>query len=189
MSGSRKIVATIVVGCSLVAAGAFAANQKILSVDVQKVFEEYEDAKASRATYSDSVTAANKEFKEMYDSVVKLQEEIGSLNEKAENTALLDSAREKFRSEAAEKLDVLRIKEEELLQFRQEINKKFAERRNRELLEQGKEIENATAEIAKAKKAEIVLTRVPSTLYVDESLDITQQVIDKLNEKKDVKKK
>jgi Skp family chaperone for outer membrane proteins len=175
----------VAVVCSLVftTTSASAAALKILSVDVSRVFEEYEDAKKSRISYSEEVAAANKEFREMYDAVIKLQEEIGSLNEKSENQALLDSVREKFRNEVAEKMEVLRMKEEELIQFRNEANRKLSERRNKDIAKQSKEIEDAAATIAKSKKADIVLTRIPSTLYVDDSLDITQSVIDKLNER------
>jgi Skp family chaperone for outer membrane proteins len=185
MNKSVQIFATVVACCSFVSvADTFAAAQKIFSVDIRKVLENYEDAKATKVTYEESLAAADKELKEMYDSAMKLQEEIGALHEKAENTALIDSAREKFKQEAAEKFETLRIKEEEIIQFRQDFNRRVVQRRNQELLEQMQKIENATATIAKSKKADIVLNKNPGTLYVDDSLDISQLVIDKLNEEK-----
>jgi outer membrane protein len=176
--------AVAVVCCSLVAtASTLTAAQKILSVDVQKVFENYEVAKASRAARSEAIAAADRELKEMYDSMVKLQEEISELNEKAENATLVDTAREKFRDEVTQKIETLRIKEGEFMRLRQDVNRKLAERRNKEFIEQNREIEEVAAGIAKAQKADIVLARI-AVLYINDSLDITQLVIDKLNEKK-----
>jgi Skp family chaperone for outer membrane proteins len=178
-----KVVTVVAASCALICGVDVAAAQKILSVDLQKVFENYEDAKAAQTAYGKAVSAADKELKELYDSAMKLQEEVSALNEKADNSALLDSAREKFRAEADEKTEALRVKEEEFVQLRQDLSRKFMERKNKELLEQVKAIEDASAAVAKSKKADIVLNKVPGTLYVDESMDVTQLVIDKLNGK------
>jgi Skp family chaperone for outer membrane proteins len=186
MNKSGKIIA-IMAACSafVTASDAFAAAQKILSVDVRKVLESYEAAKNTKTTYEESLAAADKELKEMYDSAMKLQEEIGGLHEKSENTALIDSAREKFKQEAAEKFETLRIKEEEIIQFRQDFNRRVVQRRNQELLEQMQKIESTASNIAKSKKADMVVNKNPgAVLYVDESLDISQLVIDTLNEEK-----
>ncbi|MDR0742071.1 MAG: OmpH family outer membrane protein [Puniceicoccales bacterium] len=184
MKSRGKIVTTIVAMCLLCTPGVSAVvTQKILSVDVQKVFENYEGAKVAQAAFSETVVAADKELKELGDALTKLQEEIGTLNEKAENTALLDSIREKSKQEAEEKTEILHIKEGEFIQFRQDLNKKLAEYRNKEFATQLKAIEDATAVVAKAKKADIVINKIPGTLYVDDSLDITPLIIDELNSK------
>ncbi|MDR1528117.1 MAG: OmpH family outer membrane protein [Puniceicoccales bacterium] len=183
MKSRGKVVAAIVAICLLYVTNVSAAVQKILSVDMQKVFENYESAKTAQAAFSEAVVAAEKELKEMGDALTKLQEEIGTLGERAENAALLDSVREKSRQEAEEKTEVLRIKEGEFIQLRQDLNKRLAEHRNRDLAAQLKAIENAAAVVAKAKKADIVLSKIPGTLYVDDSLDITPLIIDELNSK------
>ena len=174
-----------ILGCTLVStSNASAAAQKIVSVDLQKVFEKYEAAQTAQAAYNADFEAAGQEFRGMYDEGIKLQEEINALHEKADNEALLDSAREKYRNEAEEKIEQLRAKETEFIQMRQEANKKFAERRNKELLEQEEAIKEATAIVAKKEKADIVLNKIPGTLYVKEDLDITELVIKQLNNKK-----
>ncbi|MDR2778871.1 MAG: OmpH family outer membrane protein [Puniceicoccales bacterium] len=183
MKNKGKIIAVIMAVCSLCTTDVSAAIQKILSVDVQKVFENYENAKVVQAAFSEAVQAADKELKEMGDALTKLQEEIGTLSERTENTALLDSVREKSRLEAEEKTEALRVKEGEFIQFRQDLDRKLTERRKKEITEQYKAIECATASVAKIKKADIVLNKIPGTLYVDDSLDITQLVIDELNSK------
>ncbi|MDR2628856.1 MAG: OmpH family outer membrane protein [Puniceicoccales bacterium] len=183
MKSKSKRVATIVAVCLLCMTDVSAVVQKILSVDVQKVFEKYENAKAAQVVFSETVAAANKELKELGDALTKLQEEISTLNEKVGNTALLDSIREKSRQEAEEKTEILRVKEGEFIQFRQDLNRKLTEHKNRDLATQLKAIEDATAVVAKAKKADIVINKIPGALYVDDSLDITQLIIDELNSK------
>lgn len=174
-----------ILGCTLaITSNLSAASQKILSVDLQKVFENYEAAQAAQAAYNADFEAAGQEFRGMYDDGMKLQEEINALHEKADNEALVESAREKYRNEAEEKIEQLRAKETEFLQMRQEANKKFAERRNKELLEQEQAIKEATAIVAKSQKADIVLNKVPGTLYIKDELDITQLVIKQLNSTK-----
>jgi Skp family chaperone for outer membrane proteins len=183
MKNRGKIVAIVVAMCLLCMTNVSAAVQKILSVDIQRVFENYDSAKTAQAAFSEAVAAADKELREMGDALTKLQEEIGTLNERAENTALLDSVREKSKQEVEEKTEALRVKEGEFMQFRQDLNKRLAERSNRDITAQGKAIEDATAVVAKANKADIVINKIPGALYVDDSLDITQLVIDELNSK------
>jgi Skp family chaperone for outer membrane proteins len=50
-------------------------------------------------------------------------------------------------------------------------------------MEQGKAIEDSAAAVAKSKKADVVLNKIPGTLYVDDSMDITNLVVEKLNSK------
>ncbi|MDR2603581.1 MAG: OmpH family outer membrane protein [Puniceicoccales bacterium] len=183
MKNRGKIVVAVMAVFLLRMADVSAAVQKILSVDLQKVFENYESAKTANAVFSEAVVAAEKELKEMGDALTKLQEEIGILNERAENAALLDSVREKSRQEIEEKMEVLRGKEKEFIQFRQDVQKRLTEHKNKDVAVQFKAIEDATAVVAKAKKADIVLNKIPAVLYVDGSLDITQLVIDELNSK------
>jgi Skp family chaperone for outer membrane proteins len=183
MRGLSKTVICAAAAISLVGIGSglsAAPAQKIFSIDVQKVMDNYEVAKASLAAFSADEASASKDLKEMYDAMMKLQEEISELNEKAENTSLVDSAREKFKNEANEKGEVLRVKNTEFLQFRRDIATKLGERRQKELEDQIKSTEIVTAEIAKARKADAVINKA-CTMYVDDSLDITQLVVDKLN--------
>ena len=101
MKNCNKALLGLIAGSSLFCLSSLdAAPQKILSVDMQKVLEEYKDAQAARTAMEEAVKSADNELKEMYDAIVALNKEIDELNEKAENTALLDDAREKFKKEA-----------------------------------------------------------------------------------------
>ena len=184
MKNCNKVLLGLIAGSSLFCLSSLdAAPQKILSVDMQKVLEEYKDAQAARTAMEEAVKSADNELKEMYDAIVALNKEIDELNEKAENAALLDDAREKFKKEAEDKTEVLHEKEGEFMRFRQDVSKKFSDKQQKDMQEQDKAIKKAAAEIAKSKKADIILNKFPSTLYIDDSLDITQLLIDRLNSK------
>lgn len=158
---------------------------KILSVDTQKVFERYNEAQEAQAAYGEAVAAADKELKEMHEEVEKLGEKVNALREKSENTTFTEAAREKYRKEAEEKEELLRIKADEFYRRRQSMNDDLVKRRNEEVSEHIKAINEAVADVAKSKKADIVLSKATGTVYVDPLLDITDDVIKFLNEDDD----
>ena len=158
---------------------------KILSVDTQKVFERYNEAQEAQAAYGEAVAAADKELKEMHEEVEKLGEKVNALREKSENTTFTEAAREKYRKEAEEKEELLRIKADEFYRRRQSMNDDLVKRRNEEVSEHIKAINDAVADVAKSKKADIVLSKATGAVYVDPSLDITDDVIKFLNEDDD----
>jgi Skp family chaperone for outer membrane proteins len=181
----KKLISILLSSCALVtSAAAWPGSSKILSVDVQKVFDNFEKAKKVQAAYNEAVAAADKELREVYDEVMKINEEIKDLQAKADNGALTDTARNKFRADAAAKTEDLKKKDLEFSQLRQDLNKRFTERRQGEVAEQVKDLEVAVAEVAKEKKADVVLNKFTSAVYVDESLDISDLVIAKLNSQK-----
>ena len=57
------------------------------------------------------------------------------------------------------------------------MNDDLVKRRNEEMYEHIKAINEAVAYVAKSKKADIVLSKETDTVYVDPSLDITDDVI------------
>jgi outer membrane protein len=151
---------------------------------VQKVFENFEKAKLAQAAYGEAAAAADKELRGIYEEVMKINDEVKELQSKADNTALTDVARGRFRSDAAAKTDDLRKKDLEFGQLRQDLNRKLTDRRQSEITEQSKDLEKAVEEIAKDKKADLVLNKLTATIYVDDSMDISDLVIAKLNGKK-----
>ncbi|MDR2720779.1 MAG: OmpH family outer membrane protein [Puniceicoccales bacterium] len=185
----KKLVSVLLFSCAF-AGGAFAwpSSTKILSVDVQKVFDNFEKAKAAQAAYNEAVSVADKELREIYDEIVKINDEVKDLQAKADNAALTDTARSKFKAEAMTKTEELRKKDLEFGQLRQDLNKRLIERRQGEIADQSKDLEVVVAEIDKEKKADLVLNKFTSAIYVDDSLDISDLVIAKLNGKSNGKK-
>jgi Skp family chaperone for outer membrane proteins len=178
----KKLVSVLLSSCAFaVSAFAWPNSAKILSVDVQKVFENFEKAKASQAAHNEAVSAADKELRAIYEEIIKVNDEVKDLQAKAENSALTDVARNKFKAEVTAKTEELRKKDMEFGQLRQDLNKKLTERRQNEVTEQLKDLETAVTEIAKDKKADLVLNKFTAAIYVDESLDISDLVVAKLN--------
>ncbi|MDR3274364.1 MAG: OmpH family outer membrane protein [Puniceicoccales bacterium] len=181
----KKLVSISLFSCVFAAcAAAWPSSAKILSVDVQKVFDNFEKAKTIQGAYNEAVTVADKELRGMYEEVVKINDEVKDLQSKSDNSALTDTARSKFKVEVSTKTEELRKKDMEFGQLRQDLNKKLTDRRQSEIAEQVKELEAAVTEIAKEKKADIVINKLTAAIYVDESLDISDLVIAKLNGQK-----
>jgi Skp family chaperone for outer membrane proteins len=181
----KKLISVLLFNCAF-AAGAFAwpSSTKIFSVDVQKVFDNFEKAKTAQAAYGEAVSVADKELHEMYEEVMRTNDEVKDLQAKADNPALTDTARSKFKAEVTAKTEELRKKDFEFGQLRQDLNKKLIEHRQSEIAEQSKDLEVVVAEIAKEKKADVVINKFTAAIYVDDSLDISDLVIAKLNGKK-----
>lgn len=178
----KKFTGILISGCMLATPlCAWPTASKILTVDVQKVFDNYEKAKAAQAAYNESLSAADKELRTMYESIVKLNDEAKELQLKADNTALTDAARNKYRNEANAKLEEVRKKDIEFGQLRQDLSKQLNDRRQSEIAAQSKALEEAVAEIAKEKKVDIVLNKFTSALYVSDALDISDLVSARLN--------
>jgi Skp family chaperone for outer membrane proteins len=185
MENMKKLASVLLSSCVCVASAcAWPGSPKILSVDVQRVFDNFEKAKSAQAAYGEAVSAADKELRNVYEEVMKINDEVRELQSKADNNALTDVARNKFRAEASAKTDDLRKKDMEFGQLRQDLNKKLTDRRQSEIAEQSKDLEKAVAEIAKDKKADLVLNKFTAAIYVDDSLDISDLVISKLNGQK-----
>jgi Skp family chaperone for outer membrane proteins len=83
--------------------------EKILSINVQKIFENYESNKTAQTAFSEAVAAAVKELQEMTNVIMKLQEEMNTLSKGVENAALLDSFCSKFKAKSEEKMETFRI--------------------------------------------------------------------------------
>lgn len=160
------------------------SGPKILTVDVQKVFENYDKAKSAQAAYNESLTAADRELRDMYESIVKMNEEAKDLQLKADNITLADAVRDKYKNEASAKMEDVRRKDIEFGQLRQDLSRQLNERRQNEITTQSQALEKAVAAVAKNKKADIVLNQFTSTLYVNDSLDISDAVIAELNKSK-----
>lgn len=161
-----------------------AFNQKVVTVDLGKVFEKYEVAVKAREVYNKDLEVADKELQNVYNEAVKINEEVQDLTSKADNSALTDSARQKFREEATKKGEILQTKETEFATLRQDVATKFNERRQKEVSEQAKVIEEAIKVVAKSKKADVVINKAACVLFAEEEYDLTELVIKNLNDKK-----
>jgi Skp family chaperone for outer membrane proteins len=178
--------------CSLwlSAGAALAADQKIATVDLAKVFDKY--YKTVRSTQALKLEAADmeKEGKEMVDSAKKQEEEWHKLIDKAEDQAVSAEERAKSKKAAEEKFRELRGAEESIKEYNQAASTRLQEKRRQRTEDILKEIRGVLDVQAKAGGYTLVLdvsgdsvnsVPTPIVIYTSGVNDLTESVIKELN--------
>jgi outer membrane protein len=182
----KKIVVMVAVMC-FIAVSAMAAGGKIAYVDSQTVFDKTKLGKKYQGIVREYYESRKKILDMDAEEIQKLQEEYS----KQKQAKLLNEKAQKEKEESiSRKINDFQKKREE---FSGEINKKNEELSN----EFNQQMAAVIKEIAKKEKVSLVLNRtinilskaeVPSVLYADEDLDLTEKVIAELDKKDEVKK-
>ncbi len=161
---------------------------KIAAVDMTKAFDEYYKTKKAQEELKDRTSTYEKEIKDLETEVKKLQEDGKKLVEDSENPVFTEEKRK-------EKLKAVEIKKDE---FQRQVTrlKESIDTRRRELEEQRyrmrttivDEILKVVNEKAKREGYTLVIDRagltasgVPPFIFVQESLDITADIVKTLN--------
>ena len=172
---------------AFVAAAAGAAELKIATVDLDKVFTAHPKTQAAEAELKKAEDVIQGEMDKMVAEGRGLEEEVAKLREAAKNPLLTEDARLKKRNEAEEKLTELqefqlrvrRTQETKLKQMREQVMKS----------RQGivDELMATVADFAKEEGYDLVLDRsgmtmnaVPLMVYSDPELDVTEKLIERL---------
>jgi outer membrane protein len=181
----KKILIMVAV-LSLIAASALAASGRIAYVDTQTVFDKTKLGKKYQGIVREYFESRKKILDLDADEIQKLQEEYG----KQKQAKLLNDKAQKEKEESiSRKISEYEKKRSE---FQVEITKKNEELSN----EFNQKMISVLKEIAKKEKASLVLNKtinimskaeVPSVLYADEDLDLTDKVIVELDKKDEVK--
>ena len=180
----KKLIITFIAVFMTVAAHA-QKSPKILTVDMQEVYTKYYKAIEANEKFKSSVDNANEEAKvkneEGQEMVTKLQE----LQQKLANPATAETAKAGIEGQIEELTKQIRGKQEELNTFRQKTDRTLQQRRQSIIQLHLTEIKEVVIEVAKDKGSDMVLnsndTGVGAIVYFDESYDITDEVIAKLN--------
>ena len=169
--------------CALATAG-WAAELKIATVDLDKVFTAHPKTQAAEAELKKAEAAVEAELDELKAEGLALQEEMTKLREAAKNPLLSEEARLKKRDEAEEKLTQLqefelrarRTQETKLKQMREQVLK------SRQAIVD--ELTQAVVQFAQANEYDLVLDRsgltmnaVPLVAYAAPELDVTERLI------------
>jgi outer membrane protein len=171
----------------LTAATAGAAELKIATVDLDKVFTAHPKTQAADVELKQAEAAIEGEMEKMVAEGRALEEQVAKLREVAKSAILTDEARQKKRAEAEEKLTELqefqvrarRTQEMKLKQLRDQVMKS----------RQGivDELMVAVAAFAQDEGYDLVLDRsgmtmnmVPLVIYADPELDATDRLIARL---------
>lgn len=160
---SMLILAVFVLNVSLLQ-NAFAA-EKIVYVDLAAVFDGYEKTKDYDVTLEQSQKEKQTEIDAKVETIKQMQDKLDLLNEEEKST----------RQEEIFELT------KDLQEFQRTAETDLTEQRNERLKEVLQDIQDVVEEIAKQNKYDYILNdRV--LLYGDETLNISQDVLKKLNE-------
>ena len=182
----RKLLAWATVAASVASAGA-AAELKIATVDLDKVFTAHPKTQAAEAELKKSEEGVQEEMDQIVAEGRGLQEAVAKLREAAKNPLLTEEARLQKRDEAEEKLTELqefelrarRTQETKLKQMREKVLK------SRQAIVD--ELMAAVNHFAEAGGYDLVLDKsgmtmnaVPMVAYSNPALDVTDKLIEYL---------
>jgi outer membrane protein len=182
----KKIVMAVMV-MSLIAASAMAAGGKIAYVDTQTVFDKTKLGKKYQGIVREYYESRKKILDMDAEEIQKLQDDYT----KQKQAKLLNEKAQKEKEESINrKMNEFEKKRNE---FSGEIGKKNEELSN----EFNQQLVAVLKDLAKREKVSLVLNKtinimskaeVPSILYADEDLDLTDKLVDELDKKDQTKK-
>jgi len=182
----------IIVTSALVAFGSAGFAQvtggRIVTVDLNRIFNEYYKTASSSAKLKEQAESYNKEQDELLAQFRKLSEELGKLQEDVEKPEYTEEVKTQKRKVVKDKLDEIKAKETEIQNYR---------RSHTDLLQQAtqrmrsgiiKEIQEVVAKEARDlgylyvfDKSGNTLNGVPTVVYSQDALDITEDILKVLN--------
>ena len=182
----HKWILTLAAAATLTASG-WAAELKVATVDLDKVFTAHPKTQAAEADLKKAEDGIQDELDQMLAEGKALEDDVAKLREAAKNPLLTEDARLKKRSEAEEKLTQLqefqlrarRTQETKLKQMREQVMK----------TRQGivDELLKVVADFAKAEGYDFVFDRsgltmnmIPLAIYSNPEFDVTDQLIARL---------
>lgn len=182
-----KLIAAVCLGW--ITLSAFAAEPKIATVDLKKVFDDYYKTKLADASIKEEATGLEKDRKALIDEHQKAVDDYKKVLEEANNQAVSAEEREKRKKEAENKLVKINDLRQTIDQFdrtaRGNLDEKLRQTRDKILNE------IRTVISAKAKNAGFTMVldsstadqagRPPVVLYTNGDNDITGLVLTQLN--------
>ncbi|MDR1436472.1 MAG: OmpH family outer membrane protein [Puniceicoccales bacterium] len=153
-----------------------------VTVDMAKVYANYDRAERSREQFQEAVERAQEELRTMLNDGVAMAKELRETEERMGNQALSEAAVAKLRKQCEEKAADVRKKEVEVNTFRQQTDKELSERRDELFNRHIGEIKKAIRKISEKRKVTVALnTSGGDILYALPTLDISDEVITYLN--------
>ncbi len=169
----------------LLAATAFsgAAQTKLATVDMKKVFNGYWKTKQATAALENRKTELRKEVKDMADNLEKAQADYKALADQANDLAISQEERDKRRLAAADKAKEITTSKTALDQFERQADAQLGDQSQRMSGNLVTEIQKAVADKAKASGYTIVINsaNTEAFIYVSTDADLTESVLAQLN--------
>ena len=183
----KKILIALALGAALVLP-ASAQNQKIGTIDLRKVFDNYWKTKQADANLKDEAAGLDKERKTMVDDFQKKQEEYKKLQDSASDSAVSTEEREKRKKAAEDMLLKLRDLENNVKQFDAQARTTLGEKQRRMRDNLLGEIKDVIKAKAKAGGYSLILdtaaesvNNTPILLFNNGGSDVTDEVLKDLN--------
>ena len=207
----NKIIAFVAMSSVALAFTALAQAPagRIVTVDLNKVFTDYYKTPIASGKIKDTAESFNKELNEMVDNYKKEIEELNKLREDQDKPEYTAEVREQKRKAVSEKLAETQKIQRDLEEYRTSHGKILQDQQLRMRQSIVKEIQDIIDKEAQSAGYQLVLDKsgttanaVPTILFSQDSMDITDDLIKTLNknqpktteaprptEKKDDKKK
>lgn len=187
-----KIIPTFIAStCALIlflAATPAAAQNKIATVNLSKLFDDYWKTKQAKVAFEDQKADLEKEGKAMLAEFNKNEAEYKALLAASNDQAISDSERDKKKKDAEEKLKLLKDQQEALVKFQNQARVTLDERARRMRDNILAEVRKAVDSKARSGSYSLVIDAMaetpnatPVVLFTNGENDITDAVLQQLN--------
>lgn len=188
MTKATRWLCTAALALAVTAGTASAVEQRIVFVNMEKVFSEYFKTKLADAQLKTQADSFKAERKKMVEAFQVKQDAFNKLRDEAQNTALSEDARNKKRNEAEERLVEIRDMETKIRRYDDQKQKELDEQSRRMRKDIVGEIREQLTTYARSQGYSAVfdssgdsMNLVPLTLYNDPTTDITEAIVGLLN--------
>ncbi len=173
-----------------VPSNAFAQQVKIAAVDMSKVFNEYSETKKAEADFKERMTSLEKELTERKSKLQKYQEDLKVLSEDAESHAFTEEKKAEKRRAFEVKAKDFELERQNTAEWLQGRQQNYEEQKKLVRVRIVGEISKVIQDKAKQEGYTVVIDSSkdsykfggwPPFLSVQDSLDITSDVIKMLN--------
>jgi Skp family chaperone for outer membrane proteins len=169
-------------------AGSAFAQVKVATVDMAKLFDGYNRAKAVEAAIEADLDKIASEVQRRQNEGRQMMEAMEDLRQKQMNTALAQEARDAAKKQARELEDKLEARRVEFEKFQADSRKSMAEKQRLQREKIYDEIQNAATAVARKQGANMVVNisektnaGLPVVVYSEPTWDITPSVLATLN--------
>jgi Skp family chaperone for outer membrane proteins len=179
----KKILLPILIAC---VSALPAQAQTILTVDVANVLNNLKEVQTEIAKLN---TAADEYRSYLQDQVTKIntdQKKVDDLVSQSSNEAILQDSRDQYKKEAITQNEALNQEKSDAQKFQTQSNSVIQQKQDDLVKSELEKIKTVVKQIAADKKASVVLNSsnlnlATSVLFTTPTLDITQDVVNKLN--------
>lgn len=191
MSSRNKWMVAALAALAISAGSAFAVEQRVVFVNMEKIFSEYYKTKLADAQLKTQADSFKSERKKLVDDFQEKQDKFNKLRDEAQNQALSEDARNKKRNEAEELLVDIRDNESKIRRYDDAKQKELDEQSRRMRKDIVSEIRDQLTVYARSQGYSAVfdssgdsMNLVPLTLYNDPTADVTEAIIGLVNKGK-----